>query len=99
MADQAELEKGFDAALSQVERLLGTEMKTITGASARGQLEELGKDLKRERANTLERRTVDREWFQKTVRDVIEWVPDNEVTLVAALGGIIRTAQSGTSSP
>jgi hypothetical protein len=33
---------------------------------------------------------VDRDWFQQTVRWVTEWVPDTEITLIAALGRIAR---------
>lgn len=97
MGEQSELEKAFDAALAQVGRLLHGGMKTAGGASARPQLEALEKELKRERANALERRAVDREWFQRTVRSVVEWLPDNELTLVAALGGIVRAAPSPLS--
>jgi hypothetical protein len=97
MAGQSELEKAFDAALAQVGRLLHAGTKTAEGASARPQLEALEKELKRERANALARRGVDREWFQKTVRSVVEWLPDNELTLVAALGGIVRAAPAPLS--
>ena len=52
----------------------------------------LEKELKKERALALERQTVDRDWLQKTVRWVVEWVPDTELALVAALGAIVRAA-------
>lgn len=94
---QSNLENAFDAALAHVKRLIRTDMKTADGNSARTQLEELEKELKRERAKAVERRTVDREWFQKTVRWVVEWVPDDELTLVAALGAIARAATSRLS--
>jgi len=35
---------------------------------------------------------VDPEWFKKTVRDLIEWAPETELSLVAALGRIARAA-------
>ncbi|MDP9202980.1 MAG: hypothetical protein M3P26_13770 [Gemmatimonadota bacterium] len=92
-----ELEKAFDAALAQVERLLANGMQTGEGASARPQLEKLEKELRRECANALERGTVDREWLQKTVRWVVEWVPDNELTLVAGLGRIVRAGPPALS--
>jgi hypothetical protein len=97
MGEQSEMEQAFDAALAQVGRLLHGGMKTVAGASARPQLEALETELKRERANAIQRRAVDREWFQKTVRSVVEWLPDNELTLVAALGGIVRAAPSPLS--
>jgi hypothetical protein len=92
MAEQLKLQLAFDLALARVERLLGSEMKTGKGVSARSQLEKLEKELKRERALALERKTVDREWLQRTVRWVVEWVPDNDLALVAALGAIARAA-------
>ena len=94
---QSDLENAFDDALAHVARLIRADMRTADGDSARTQLEELEKQLKRERAKAVERRTVDREWFQKTVRWVIEWVPDDELTLVAALGAMARATPSGLS--
>jgi predicted Ser/Thr protein kinase len=94
-----QLQLAFDLALARVERLLGSNMKTAKGISARSQLEKLEKELKKERALALERQTVDREWLQRTVRWVVEWIPDNELALVAALGAIVRAAPSSTSSP
>ena len=87
-----QLQLAFDLALARVERLPGNDMKTAKGVSARSQLEKLEKELKKERALALERQTVDRDWVQKTVRWVVEWVPDNELSLVAALGAIVRAA-------
>jgi hypothetical protein len=87
-----ELERAFDTALAQVTRLLRADISTVKGDSARPQLERLEHELRRERASSVERGTVDREWFQKTVRWLVEWVPDNELTLVASLGGILRAA-------
>ena len=87
-----QMQLAFDLALARVERLLGNDMKTAKGVSARSHLEKLEKELKKERALALERRTVDRDWLQKTVRWVVEWVPDNELALVAALGAIVRAA-------
>jgi hypothetical protein len=87
-----ELEKAFHAALALVDRLLGSGIKTMEGESARPQLEKLEMELKRERANAVERNTVDRVWLQRTIRWVVEWVPDDELTLVAALGRIVRAA-------
>jgi len=87
-----ELETAFDAALAQITRLLATEMKTMDGTPALPRLEKLEKELKRERVNALGRGSVDREWFQKTVRWLVEWVPEDDVTLVAALGRIVRAA-------
>ena len=87
-----QLQLAFDLALARVERLLANDMKTVKGVSARPQLEKLEKELKQECTLALQRETVDRVWLQKTVRWVVEWVPDKELALLAALGAIVRAA-------
>ena len=72
-------------------------MKTSDGSSAQPQLETLETELKRERAKALTMGTVDRVWLQKTVRWVVEWVPEKELTLLAALGQIARSAPPALS--
>ena len=98
MADALDLEIAFDEALTHVEHLLATDMKTLEGASARTQLERLARELKSQRVRALERGNVDREWFQHILRWVVEWIPDTELTLVAALGRIVRAAPPTVSS-
>ncbi|MFL5638233.1 MAG: hypothetical protein ACJ78M_02580 [Gemmatimonadaceae bacterium] len=85
-----DLQKAFDAALSRVERSLAAGMEAADGTSARPQLERLREELQAERENAIERGAVNREWFQRTLRWVVEWIPDSELTLVAALGQIVR---------
>jgi hypothetical protein len=92
LAKPADLESAFDKALTQIRRSISSGMKTSGGSSARPQLETLETELKREQVKALERGGVDREWLQKTVRWVVEWVPDTNLTLVAALGRIVRAA-------
>ena len=92
MTKLAELEGAFDKALTQVRHSIASGMKTSNGSSAQSQLENLERELKEQRTAALEQGKVDREWFQKTVRWVVEWVPDDELTLVAALGRIVRAA-------
>jgi hypothetical protein len=65
-------------------------MKTIAGEPATSRLKKLQEELTLERARALERGEVDREWFQRTVRELIEWAPETELPLVAALGRIAR---------
>jgi hypothetical protein len=86
------MEVAFDAALTHVERSLAAGLKTINGDSARPELERLAQQLKLQRDQALERGAVDRDWFQRTVRWVTEWVPETEITLIAALGRIARAA-------
>ena len=95
--EQSKLENAFDAALALVGRLRTAGMETMEGEPAGPELEKLEAELQRERDNALQRGTLDREWFQKTVRWVIEWVPDDELTLVAALGAIARAAPPALS--
>ena len=97
MADALDLEIAFDEALTHVERSLAAGMKTSDGTSARPQLVKLQRELKAQRANAFERGTVDREWLQKTLRWVIEWVPDTDLTLIASLGRIVRAAPPALS--
>jgi hypothetical protein len=92
LAKPTELEVAFDAALTLVQRSVASGAKTSDGSSALPQLEKLERELRAQRASALERGNVDRDWFRKTVRWVVEWVPDDELTLVAALGRIVRAA-------
>jgi hypothetical protein len=95
LASTAELESAFDAAIAQIRKCLRAGMKAVGGEPARPYLEKLTEELKLERARALDRGAVDREWFQKTIRWLIEWAPDTELALVAALGRIARAAQNG----
>ena len=92
MATTAELESAFDAAIKQTRKSIRGGMKAIGGEPAAPYLEKLEEELNLERAKALERGEVDREWFQKTVRGLIEWAPESEASLVAALGRIARVA-------
>jgi hypothetical protein len=95
MDTTVELESAFDAAIMQSRKRIKAGMKAIGGESAGPYLEKLEEELKLERARALERGAVDREWFKKTVRGLIEWVPETELTLIAALGRIARAAPNG----
>jgi hypothetical protein len=92
LAKLGDLESAFDTALRHVRQSIASGMKTSGGSLARPQLEKLETELSQERAKALELGIVDREWLQKTVREVVEWVPDTDLTLVAALGRIVRAA-------
>jgi hypothetical protein len=92
-----ELEVAFNAALTHVERSLAAGLKTMDGDSARSQLEQLERELRVQRDEALERGFVDRDWFQRTVRWVTEWVPETEITLIAALGRIVRVVPPALS--
>ncbi len=67
-------------------------MKAVGGEPAAPYLKKLEKELKLERAKALKRGAVDREWFQRTVRWLIEWAPETELAIIAAFGRIARAA-------
>ena len=97
MTKALDLETAFDEALTHVERSLAGGMETSEGASAKPQLEKLKRELKAQRADALERGVVDREWFQNTVRWIVDWIPDTDLTLIASLGRIVRAAPPALS--
>jgi dihydropteroate synthase len=96
LASNVELESAFDAAMAQARKCIKRGMMAVGGESAVPYLEKLENELKLERAKALERGAVDREWFQKTVRSLIEWAPETEAALIAALG---RIARAGPIAP
>ena len=97
MAKPADLEGAIDKALTEVQRAIASGMKTSDGSLARPHLEKLERELRAQRAHVLERGSVDRDWFQKTVRWVVQWAPEDDLALVAALGGIVRAAPNALS--
>jgi hypothetical protein len=97
LATTAELKTAFDAAIAETRKSLKAGMRTIAGEPAAAHLKKLQQELTLERARAVERGGVDREWFQKTVRDLIEWAPETELSLVAALGRIARAAPNGVA--
>ena len=90
MAANAELESAFDAALTQVAKCMRAGMKATGGESAAPYLQKLAEDLKQERVRAIERGGVDRDWFQTTLKWLVEWLPETELNLIAALGRIAR---------
>jgi hypothetical protein len=65
-------------------------MAAVGGGAVSAYLQKLEEELRLERVRALERGAVDREWFQKTMRWLVEWVPETELALIAALGRIVR---------
>src|SRR4029079_10520637 len=59
--------------------------------------EALAAELLAERERAVQRGSVDREWIQKTVRWMVEWVPDSDLTLIAAIGRIARLTPTAVS--
>ena len=67
------------------------------GSSADANLTRLERDLSAEKERALQRGAIDKDWCQKTIRWLVEWVPETELTLIAALGGIARAKPSATA--
>jgi hypothetical protein len=94
MADNSDLGDAFDAALAATRRERSAGMTCADGSSAAANLNQLERELVEARQYALQRGMVDIEWFQKTVRWLVDWVPETELTLIAALGQIARANPS-----
>ena len=97
MTDLTDIETAFDAALDQVQRAIADGMMTLNGASAREQLEQFAFRLQTERAQAIQRGSVDSDWVQKTIRWTVEWTPESDISIIAALGRIARLVRPGLS--
>jgi len=92
VASRSDLEPAFDAAIAQTRECLKAGMTTASGEEATPYLEGLEQELLSERSRAVERGGIDPEWFQRTLRELVEWLPDTELALIAALGRIVRSA-------
>ena len=81
------LQPAIDAALRAVDKALTREMRAADGASAAPRLERLRSDLVAMRA----RGAVDATELRAVIRDVAAWAPEDDVSLLSALGRIART--------
>jgi hypothetical protein len=90
MSDPATVAAAFDHAVRQVDRALREGMRTLRGADAALQLEALRAQLVAERAASVARGAVDAGWIGETVRAVAAWTPEDDLTLLGALGAIAR---------
>lgn len=90
MTDKPQLDEAFKDALDAVRNCRASEMTCVDGSPAEENLSLLERELNEERTRAVARGSVDKDWFQKTVRWLVEWAPENDLTLIAALGGIAR---------
>jgi hypothetical protein len=98
MASAKEIETVFDAAIDQVQRIAAAGLATPEGRPVVEQLGQLEFRLSAERAKAVDQGTVSAEWVQRTIRWVVEWMPESDLTVIAALGRIARLApRSGLS--
>jgi hypothetical protein len=82
----------LDEAIVAVRRLQAAGLRTAQGAPAAGQLERLLGELAARKAEVAAGGTLDREWAGRTVRSVAQWLPDEELPLLARLGAIARAS-------
>jgi hypothetical protein len=94
MIDRPQLDEAFAAALEVIRNCRASGTTCVDGSSAEDNLNRLERELNEERTRAVARGSVDKQWFQKTVRWLVEWVPENDLTLIAALGGIVRANPS-----
>jgi len=80
----------FDRALRVVESARGRGMRTLSGEPAARHLERLRADLVAQRDVALARGRVDAEWARGVIRWVADWAPETDVTLLGALGALVR---------
>ncbi len=90
MIDKPELDEAFAAAIRATRDIRAAGMTCIDGSSAESNLARLEQELAAERDRALQRGSIDKAWFERTVRWLVEWVPETELSLIAALGGIAR---------
>ena len=95
MTSSNEIEAVFDAAIDQVQRIV----VTPEGRSVIEQLGQLELRLRAERKKAVEQGTVSADWVQRTIRWVVEWMPESDLTVIAALGRIARLAPRASHYP
>ena len=88
-----ELLRAFDDAERRVERALAQPMRDRDGRDATPHLALLQRALADERAQAMATGRVRPEWARTVIRQVSEWTPDDELTLIGALGRIVRAGQ------
>lgn len=91
-----DLGAAFDSCLTEIRNASQRGMLTATGASAESKLQTLEAEVRAERSRALEKGFVDRDWFQSIVKWMVEWLPEAELTLIAALGRIARAKPKGS---
>jgi hypothetical protein len=81
-----ELTQAIDAAVRAVDKALAVEMRAADGEPAAPHLQQLRADLLAMRA----RGAVDADELRTMIRDVARWAPEDDVSLLGALGAIAQ---------
>jgi hypothetical protein len=87
--DRQALLQALDQAIAAVRRL-EADGHAAQGAPAGGRLQLLREELAARRAEVAAGDALDPEWVGRTVRSVAEWIPDEQLPLMARLGRIAR---------
>ena len=90
MSEHDAIAAAFDRAIAAVDRAAARKMRGRDGELAEAQLERLRARLAAERTASLQRGSVDPAWVGPVIRWVVEWAPESDLSLLAALGGIAR---------
>lgn len=85
----------FDGAIAAVRRLEADDLCTSVGTPARPHLVRLRDDLEARRGEIAAGGALDCEWAGSLVRSVAEWIPEQELPLIARLGQIVRLGSTG----
>ena len=83
------LQTAIDAAVRAVDKARAAEMRASDGEPAALYLDQLRADLLEMRA----RGDVDAEELRAMIRSVAAWAPEDDVSLLAALGAIARARE------
>jgi hypothetical protein len=86
MTQSVDLGAAISAAVRAVDRALAHDMKAQDGTPAAPHLEQLRNDLLVIRA----RGAVDANDLRRMIRSVAAWAPEDDVTLLSALGALAR---------
>jgi hypothetical protein len=88
-----ELTEAIDAAVRAADKALAGEMRAADGQPAAPHLERMRRDLLAMRA----RGAVDPDELRHMIRSVAGWAPEDDVSLLAALGLIARATTGRTT--
>ena len=88
------LRTAIDAAVRAVDKAIANEMRAADGAPAAPRLERLRGDLLAMRA----RGAASAPELRAMIRDVAGWAPEDDVSLLGALGGIARAEGGGRTA-
>lgn len=93
MNEQESAARAFDAAVKLVARLALSGVASADGSPMAARLDDLMARLRAGRAALDSGEGVDAAWLRETIRDTAQWIPDEGLALLAALGRIARATR------